>query len=169
MPAASDVPGPDRPGPAKPSPEQPVPELPAFPRTYRPLGPRIVAVVLVVGLAVVCAIAWISFGAETRAKFTMFEKLTLAFIGLLILGCVHALTRSRVSTSREKLVIVNGYRRRELDWAQVVAVRMPPGAPWATLDLADGSEISAMGIQSSDGTRAKSAVRDLRRLVAALS
>jgi aldose 1-epimerase len=31
--------------------------LPHLPRTYRPLGPRIVAVVLVVGLAVVCAMA----------------------------------------------------------------------------------------------------------------
>jgi hypothetical protein len=128
-----------------------------------------VAVVLVVGLVVVCAMAWIGFGAETRAKFTVFEKLTLGFIGLLILGCVHALTRSRVTATRESLVVVNGYRRRELAWPQVVAVRMPPGAPWCTLDLNDGSEIAAMGIQGSDGARAKSAVRDLRTLVAGLS
>ena len=158
MPADSELPG------------QPAsPELPRLPRTYRPLGPRIVAVVLVVGLAVVCAMAWISFDDATRAKFTTFEKLTMAFIALLILACVHALTRSRVTASRERLVVVNGYRRRELDWAQVVAVRMPVGAPWASLDLADGSEISAMGIQGSDGARAKAAVRDLRRLVVALS
>jgi hypothetical protein len=143
--------------------------LPSLPRTYRPLGPRIVAVVLVVGLTVVCAMAWIGFDADIRAKFTVFEKLTMAFIALLILLCVHALTRSRVRATREKLVVVNGYRRRELAWAQVVAVRMPPGAPWASLDLTDGSEISAMGIQGSDGARARAAVRDLRTLVAALS
>jgi Bacterial PH domain len=143
--------------------------LPSLPRTYRPLGPRIVAVVLVVALAVVCAMAWIGFDEETQAKFTVFEKLTMAFIALLILACVHALTRSRVSASKDKLVIVNGYRRREFAWAQVVAVRMPPGAPWASLDLTDGSEIAAMGIQGSDGTRARAAIRDLRTLVAALS
>jgi hypothetical protein len=146
-----------------------LPELPRLPHTYRPLGPRIVAVLLVVGLAVVCTFAWIGFGAETRAKFTVFEKLTLGFIGLLILVCVHALTRSRVDATRERLVVVNGYRRRDLEWAQVVAVRMPPGAPWARLDLADGSEISAMGIQSSDGGMAKAAVRQLRTYAAQLS
>ena len=143
--------------------------LPTLPRTYRPLGPRIVAIVLVVGLTVVCAVAWIGFDDSIKAKFTVFEKLTMAFIALMILACVHALTRSRVSATREKLVIVNGYRRRDLAWAQIVAVRMPPGAPWARLDLTDGSEISAMGIQGSDGARAKAAVRDLRTLVASLS
>ena len=143
--------------------------LPSRPRTYRPLGPRIVAVVLVVGLAVVCAMAWIGFDADIKAKFTVFEKLTMAFIALLILACVHALTRSRVRATRDRLIVVNGYRRRELAWAQIVAVRMPPGAPWARLDLTDGSEISAMGIQGSDGARARAAVRDLRTLVAALS
>jgi hypothetical protein len=74
-----------------------------------------------------------------------------------------------VSASRDGLVIVNGYRRRDLAWAEVIAVRMPPGAPWASLDLADGSEIAAMGIQGSDGKRARLAVRELRRLVASLS
>jgi hypothetical protein len=143
--------------------------LPTLPRTYRPLGPRIVAVVLIVGLAVVCAMAWIGFDDATRSRFTVFQKLTLAFFAQLILTCVHALTRSRVTAMTDKLVVVNGYRRRELAWAQVVAVRMPPGAPWVSLDLADGSEIPAMGIQGSDGGRAKAAVRDLRRLVAALS
>src|SRR5262245_49519667 len=111
--------------------------LPSLPRTYRPIGPRIVAVVLVVGLTVVCAMAWISFDADIKAKFTVFEKLTMAFIALLILACVHALTRSRVRATRESLVVVNGYRRRDLEWAQIVAVRMPPGAPWARLDLTD--------------------------------
>jgi hypothetical protein len=143
--------------------------LPRLPRTYRPLGPRIVALVLVVGLTVVCAMAWIGFDPEVKAAFTTFELLTLAFLALLILACVHALTRSRVTAREDRLVVVNGYRRRELAWAQVVAIRMPPGAPWVRLDLADGSEISAMGIQGSDGGRARDAVRELRRLAAALS
>ncbi|MDH2416376.1 PH domain-containing protein [Nocardioides sp. CER19] len=144
------------------------PGLPTLPHTYRPLGPRIVAVVLVVGLGVVCAMAWIGFDEATKAAFDVFQKITMAFFALMILACVHALTRSRVSATKEKLIVVNGYRRRELAWAQVVAVRLPPGAPWARLDLADGSEISAMGIQGSDGNRAAAAVRDLRRLVAEL-
>jgi hypothetical protein len=65
----------------------------------------------------------------------------------------------------DRLVIVNGYRRREFAWAQVVAVHLPPGAPWVTVDLADGSTVAAMGIQGSDGSRAKQAVRQLRATV----
>jgi hypothetical protein len=66
----------------------------------------------------------------------------------------------------DRLVVVNGYKRRELAWAEVVAVHLPPGAPWAVLDLADGTSLPAMGIQGSDGARAKRAVRELRALLA---
>ncbi len=36
-------------------------------------------------------------------------------------------------------------------------MHLPPGAPWATLDLADGTTISAMAFQGSDGARAQTA------------
>lgn len=145
------------------------PALPALPHTWRPIGPRIVAYILVVGMTALCAVTWITMDPEVKAKFTVLEKLTLALIALMILVCVHALTRSRVTAETGRLVIVNGYRRRDLEWAQVVAVRMPPGAPWARLDLSDGEEISAMGIQGSDGASARRAVRQLRALAEQLS
>jgi len=137
--------------------------LAQLPRTWRPLGPRIVALVLVLGVGVVTGVSWVALGPEEQAKFTDFELWTLAFIALLILTCVHALTRSRVTATSAGLIVVNGYRRRELEWAQIVAIRMPAGAPWVRLDLSDGEEISAMGIQASDGRRARDAVRLLRR------
>ncbi|HVX55566.1 PH domain-containing protein, partial [Nocardioides sp.] len=56
-------------------------------------------------------------------------------------------------------------KRREFAWEQVVAARMPPGAPWVTLDLADGTAVPAMGIQASDGGRARLALRELRALI----
>ena len=43
-------------------------------------------------------------------------------------------------------------------------MHLPPGAPWVTLDLADGTTVAAMGIQGSDGDRAKRAVRELRAI-----
>ena len=72
------------------------------------------------------------------------------------------LFRSRVEARAEHLVVVNGYRRHEYEWAEIVRVSLNPGAPWVTLDLADGTAASAMGIQGSDGARAKQAVRQLR-------
>ncbi len=138
---------------------------PDLPVTWRPLGPRIVGVVLGVGLLVVFGAAWLSFDEETRATFTPFQLGTIAAVGLLGFACLNALMRSRVVATREALVVVNGYRRRVLAWEQVVAVHLPTGAPWVTLDLADGTTCSAMGIQGSDGARSTRAVRQLRALV----
>ena len=135
---------------------------PDLPRTWRPLGPRIAA--LVFGIVLVAAFAglWISFPQETKEGVSPLQRVTvIAFIGL-GLALLHGLARSRISASTEGLVVVNGYRKRTLEWAQVVAIHMPPGAPWPTLDLDDGSTIAAMGIQGSDGARAKSALAELR-------
>ena len=145
------------------------PPAPSLPHTWRPMGPRIMGIVLVAGLAVVCAFSWMSFDDETKSKFSGLELGTLAFFGVLVLVLVHALTRSRVVAREDHLVVVNGYRRRDLAWAQVVAVNFPPGAPWVTLDLTYGTNISAMGIQASDGSRARIAARQLRQLAADLA
>ena len=152
MPAASDLPSG---GPA----------VPRLPHTWRPLGVRVAGVVLGAGLLVVCALAWIGFDKETRARFTPFQRGTLVFVGLLAFALWFALVRSRVVARSDRLVVVNGYRRREFEWAQVIAVHLPPGAPWVTLDLADGTTVSAMGIQGSDGDRARRAVRELRATI----
>lgn len=137
----------------------------ALPHTWRPFGARVAGLVFGGALLVVCAFAWFSFDAETRAKFTIFQRGTLVFIGLLAFAAWYALVRSRVVAEPNRLVVVNGYRRRELDWAEIVAVHLPPGAPWVTLDLSDGTTMSALAIQGSDGARAHTAVRQLRVLV----
>ena len=155
MPAASDR------GPAG-APVDP----PALPHTWRPFGVRMAGIVLGTGLLVVCAVTWIGFDDATQAKFTLFQRGTLVAVGLLGFLAGYALVRSRVVAEPERLVVVNGYRRREYAWAQVVSVNLPPGAPWVTLDLTDGTTVSAMGIQGSDGDRARRAVRELRVLVA---
>ena len=136
-----------------------------LPHTWRPLGVRVAGAVLGGGLLLVCALAWVGFDAETRARFTAFQRGTLVFFGLLAFSAWFALVRSRVVAETRRLIVVNGYKRREFEYAEVVGVHLPPGAPWVTLDLADGSTVSAMGIQGSDGGRAKQAVRELRAVV----
>ena len=136
----------------------------SLPHTWRPLGVRIMGSVLAFMLLVVCAFAWFGFDAETRARFTFFQRSTLVFLGLLAFAAGYALTRSRVVATANTLVVVNGYRRKEYEWAEIIAVHLPPGAPWVTLDLADGTTAAAMGIQGSDGDRARRAVRQLRAL-----
>jgi hypothetical protein len=138
------------------------PPAPALPHTWRPFGVRMAGSVVGGGLLVVCVLAWIGFDEETQARFTTFQRGTVIAFGLLAFLLLFALLRSRVVAETERLVVVNGYRRREFEWAQLVAVHLPPGAPWATIDLADGTTVAAMGIQGSDGDRARRAVRQLR-------
>ena len=142
---------------------------PGLPVTWRPLGPRVVGIAVGAGLVVICVFSWFTFDEETRQRFTLLQKATLIALGLLAFALLYGLIRSRVEAHPDRLVVVNGYRRREYAWAQIVAVHLPPGAPWVTLDLADGDTAAAMGIQGSDGARAQRAARELRRLVARLS
>jgi hypothetical protein len=146
-------------------PPAPVP----LPHTWRPLGVRIAAAVLGSMLALVVLFAWVSFDAETRGAFTIFQVATLIALALLAISLGHALARSRVVAETDRLVVVNGYRRREFEYAAVVEAHLPPGAPWVTLDLADGTTVSAMGIQGSDGARAQTALRQLRAVLEASS
>ena len=141
----------------------------SLPHTWRPLGVRIAAVGLFGMLGLVIAFAWASFDAETRAAFTAFQIGTLIALGLLSLSLGYALARSRVVAEPDRLVVVNGYRRREFEYAEVIDAHLPPGAPWVTLDLADGTAVSAMGIQGSDGARAQNALRELRVVLDASS
>ncbi len=133
--------------------------------TWRPLGPRIAGLVAGGALLVITAMLWLGFDDATRASVSPLQRGTVIGIGLLGFGCLYALARSRVQATTERLVVVNGYRRHEYEWAEVIAVRLDAGAPWVTLDLADGTTAAAMGIQSSDGQRARAAVRDLRALI----
>lgn len=137
-----------------------------LPHTWRPLGARVMGTVAGVLVVVLVIAVWVAWGPDVRARFTPFQKGTLVFLGLLALAVWFALMRSRVSATATGVTVVNGYRRRDLVWSQVVAVNLRRGAPWAGIDLSDGTSISALAIQASDGDRAIRAVQDLRRLVA---
>ncbi len=141
----------------------------SLPHTWRPLGVRIAACGLGSMLAIVVGFAWFSFDADTRAAFNAFQIATLILLAGLAASFGYALARSRVVAETDRLVVVNGYRRREFEYAAVVEAHLPPGAPWVTLDLDDGTTVSAMGIQGSDGARAQVALRELRQVLAAAS
>ncbi|MFD7077119.1 PH domain-containing protein [Nocardioides sp. NPDC057577] len=140
-----------------------------LPHTWRPLGARVMGWFLVAALAVMCTMVWVGFTPEIKAQVTMFERLTFGAVGLGIVTCVYALTRSRVVARTDGLTVVNGFKRRDLEWAEVLAINFPRGAPWPNIDLASGHNISALGIQASDGGSSKKAVRTLRALAEELS
>ena len=140
-------------------------EAVSLPHTWRPFGARVAVIVVGSTLVLLCVFAWFGFDPEVRAKFTIFQRSTLIFLGLLAGSVGYALARSRVVASEEGLMVVNGYKRHDYEWPEVLSIHLPAGAPWATVDLADGTTASLLAIQSSDGDRARRAVRTLRSLI----
>ena len=118
-------------------------------------------------LLVVVVTMWVAFPPEVRAQFTTFQVVTVIVLGLGFSACGYALARSRVVARPDGLTVVNGYRTRRFEWSQLIGLSLPRGAPWATLDLSDGTSVSVMGIQGSDGLRARRAVREVRACITA--
>ena len=129
--------------------------------TWRPRRARIIPYVL----AVVVVAGMVVLAVAMPAPWALGDRIGLVVIGLLIASVLHLLARSRVTADDRGLTVVNGLRTHEYEWAEVLGVSMGVGAPWPTLDLADGSTVPAMGIQASDGDRAKRAVTELATLV----
>ncbi len=141
------------------------PSLPSLPHTWRPLGVRIAVIGFGLMLVVVCAAAWFGFDQSVRDRFTFLQRSTLLAMAAVAASCGWALARARVTAEMDALVVVNGFRTRQLAWEEVLAIHLAAGAPWATLDLADGTTISAMAFQGSDGRRALDGVREVRALI----
>jgi hypothetical protein len=129
--------------------------------TWRPRRARIIPYVL----AVVVVAGMVVLAVAMPSNWALGDRIGLVVIGLIIASVLHMLARSRVTADDRGLIVVNGLRTHEYEWAEILGVSMGEGAPWPTLDLADGSTIPAMGIQASDGDRAHRAVAELAALV----
>lgn len=129
--------------------------------TWRPHRARIIPYVL----ATVVVVGMVVLAVAMPSDWALGDRIGLVVIGLIVAGILHMLARSRVVADDRGLTVVNGLRTHEYEWAEVLGVSMGEGAPWPTLDLADGSTLPAMGIQASDGDRARRAVAELATLV----
>jgi Bacterial PH domain len=141
------------------------PPLPALPWRYRPLGIRVAAAAM--GSLMVGALVffWLALPGSVRDEFTIAQRLTLLLIFAVMLAFLFGIARCAIRADDRGLRVVNVYKVRRLEWAQVVQVRLLRGDPWAVLDVDDGTSIKAMAIQGSDGRRARRATEQLRGLV----
>lgn len=141
-------------------------ESPDLPVTWRPLGVRLAVVFFGLMLLVVCLFAWLGFDQVTRDAFSIWQKLTLLLLGVLIFGSAWVVGRCRVSAHEEGITVVNGLRSYTYAWDEVRNVDFQPGYPWARLTLTDDSQRQVIGLQASDGLRTERAVMALRGLIA---
>ena len=141
------------------------PPAPDLPWRYRPLGIRLMAGMMGTLLVGALVVIWMAMPASVREQFNIEQRITLLLIFGAMLVFLFGIARSAIKADADGLRIVNVYRVRRLEWAQVVHIRLQPGDPWAVLDVDDGTTIKAMAIQGSDGRRARRATAQLRALV----
>jgi len=135
------------------------------PQTYRPLGARVVAFVAGGALITVMAVLWAAMSADVRGQFNSLQTATLLLCLAVALTVLYGIARTSVRTDDSGITVRNGYRQHRLAWAEAVGVTLPRGAPWAVIDVADGSVLAAMALQGADGERARRAVAELRRSI----
>ncbi|HEY7483012.1 MAG TPA: PH domain-containing protein [Streptosporangiaceae bacterium] len=133
----------------------------SLPVTWRPRRSRRMAAVL----AGVIIVTMVTLAIVIAPPFGLADRIGLVLFGLAIAGLLYLLGRCRVTADAAGLTLVNPLRTLRYEWAEVIRVNMGDGEPWPTLDLADGSTVSAIGIQRSDGDRARQALAELRALL----
>lgn len=134
---------------------------PTLPVTWRPRLGRIVPQVLigpVVAISVFLAVV-------VPPQYKLTDRVAFVLFGLGLGACLYFLARPKVRARADGITVVNIVRGRTLAWSEVLDVTMPRGEPWPTLDLADGTTLAAMGIQTNDGRHAQTALAELQALV----
>ncbi|WP_327674965.1 PH domain-containing protein [Kitasatospora sp. NBC_00458] len=133
-----------------------------FPVTWAPRRTRAVLLPVCALLVVMFAVMAVALPANWQFN----DRMMMALSGVLFASVGLMLARPRVRADAEGVTVVNFVRSRRLGWAEIVRVNFRQGDPWATLDLADGTSLAAVGIQSGVGkAQAIADARALRDLV----
>ncbi|GAB3446975.1 PH domain-containing protein [Streptomonospora sediminis] len=133
----------------------------ALPATWRPRNMRLVGYALAALIVVTMVLLAVALPPDWRLS----DRLGLGALGLVGAGVLHLLARPRLEATESGVTVVNSIRTHVLEWPEIIDARMPVGEPWPTIDLADGSTLAVMGIQSNDGALAHRALEDFQALL----
>ncbi len=140
---------------------------PHLPKTYRPAATRIVASVAANCLVAVIVVGWIALPAKSKADFDWYQRITLISVFASFLVVLWGVGRCKLVAEDTGLTVTNIFSTRRYDWAQAVALEFGGSAPWAVLDLSDGTSTNVMALQAVDGNRASRSARELAGIIAA--
>lgn len=130
-------------------------------RVFRPRRARqvayTVAVLALVTMAVLAFALPVPLGPLDRIGFLS--------VGLLVAWFMHRQASVVAEPAPTGLRVRNLLLTRDVEWAEVLAVRFGDGRPWVQLDLADGDTLAVMAVQQADGARGTADATRLATLV----
>ena len=133
-------------------------------RPFRPRAARWVASVLLV-LVVAAVPVLLAVLSAAGLEMSWPDRYGAVLIAVALAWVCFRQARVVATPDDTGLTVRNVVRTRRLEWAQVVAVRFGPNHPWAQLDLADGTTLPVMAVQTADGEHGR---KEAGRLAALL-
>ncbi len=133
---------------------------------FRPVRSRRVATVVGVAQAVVLVTLALVLPYSGPGAFQWYDRVGVVLMSAAVGWLLSRYARIEAVPREDGLSVRNLLRARDLQWAEVVAVRFGSGDPWVTLDLSDGDTLAVMAVQRADGPRAQDEARRLSTLVA---
>jgi hypothetical protein len=101
--------------------------------------------------------------SSTGVHFDASSQGSMIALGVVLAIGTLMLLRPRVRAGTSGIEIRNVFWTKTFDWSQTYGVSFPDGARWAHLELPYDEYVPIMAIQSLDGERAVTAMRELRR------
>jgi Bacterial PH domain len=109
------------------------------------------------------AITVLVSGAKT------FDRVAFLVCAVVATYAIHRLADVRAVATTDGLTVINVARSRQLEWVEIIGVRLAPGDPWLQLDITDGTTLAVMAVQAADGARARAMALEVAAAVAAYS
>ena len=139
-------------------------------RPFRARAARIVGTVLAAAVLIMMSTIAVLLPGPVRGQAAGMGLSTVDRIGILAFGVAVAWVLLRHAGVRadpddDGLTVRNLLLTRRVEWVEIVSVRFGAGRPWVLLDLADGSTLAVMAVQSADGRHGTAEARRLATLV----
>jgi hypothetical protein len=133
-------------------------------RLHQPFRPRrarrVAYPIAAVWMLVMAALAFL-----LPVRLTVWDRAGFLLVGVLVAWFMHRQASVVAVPSEGGLHVQNLFLSRDLEWAEILAVRFGGGQPWVALDLSDGDTLAVMAIQRADGARGVAESRRLATLV----
>jgi len=101
----------------------------------------------------------------TGAK--LFDRTAFLVCAVVATAAIHRLADVHAVATQDGLTVVNFLRSRQLEWVEIIGVRLAPGDPWLQLDVTDGSTLPVMAIQAADAAHGRAMALEVAAAVAA--
>lgn len=139
---------------------------PALDDVFRPRAARLVTGTLAVVVALATVLLIVLLTTTGVEGWSTADLSGIALVGLAIVWFLWRQATVAATPTAEGLRVRNLATTRTVAWGQIVWVRFGEGRPWVQLDLDDGDTLAVMGVQRSDGERARREAKRLSTLVA---